>query len=371
MIYFLVNNNYHMIDMYQHCENLKGYEKSLIQIPHTLDTINSHDAFLKVYTFETPFKGLKNLFNLIKIKKIEKNIIVSLKIASSDVLFVYTEYEVLNQFIIRLFKKAGAKVYIIEDGGFPTYLSYAVKNDSKLPIKKRIKLLYFKYILGYRFLEYLYYNKIVFPQINEKYIDGVLLYLDISIIRNIKKYILIKPIKEFILDEKKGIFLNEKMYEHYCTKQQYELILDNILYNMSNKFQIVYFKFHPRESTENRKWQTEIIKKYTNVHIIEENLPVEKLLEKYNAKYIFSFLSAALLNLNAMGAVPVYMYHLYSEISSNNVFKQINLILKSTKYNFLNSYENIESVGFKVNEEEDNKIANLNTFLDKESRTRN
>jgi hypothetical protein len=366
LIYFLVNNNYHLTDAYTHCKHLKDYDKSLIQIPHLLDTINSNEIFSKIYIFLTPFKRLANYFNLIKIKKIEKNVIESLKIASSDVLFVYTEYEVLNQFIIRLFKKSGAKVYIIEDGGLPTYLTYSVKSDAKLPIKKRVRLLYLKYILGYRFVEYLYYNKIVFPQINEKYIDGVLLYLDVNIARNIKKYILKKHIEELILDKKKGMFLNSPIYDYYCTKQQYALILDNVLYNMSNNFQIVYFKFHPRESVENKKWQTVIIKKYTKVHIIEEEIPIENTLEKYNAKYIFSFLSAALLNVNAMGAVPVYIYHMHSIILRNNLFKQIDLILRKAEYTFINSYESIESVGFKVNEE-DNRTAHLNTFLEREN----
>ncbi len=356
MIYFLVNNNYHMLDVYEHCINLKDYEKSLIQIPHTLDVLNRDENFIDILTYNSPLNGFRNLFNIYKIKKKEKEIKKELKLNKNDILFVYTEFEVLNQYIISLFKKFGARVYVIEDGGFPTYLTYGVKSEKTLPFKEKIRLFYTKYILGYSFVEYLYFNKLVFPQINEKYIDGVLLYLDVLVNRNIKKYIVKRNIKKMKLNSNNAIFLNEKMYCYYCTKKEYANILENILSIMNNRFEKTYFKFHPRETKEDKIWQLKIVNKFDKVHIIEEHSPIENLLEKYDSKFIFSFLSAALLNLNAMGVIPVYIYHLYKSIYKNSVFNQINIVLINAEYEFLNkTYNNLEDVGFK------NSLKNLTT----------
>lgn len=357
MIYFLVNNNYHMLDVNEHCKELVEYKKSLIQIPHTLDIITSNESFVNILTYETTFTGILNFFNIYKVKEKEREIKKSLNITSDDILFVYTEYEVLNQYIIYLFKKANAKVYIIEDGGFPTYLTFSVKNDDKLSFKQSVKKIYLNYFLGYDFVEFLKYNNIVFPLINEKFIDGVLLYLDVDIIRNIKKFIISKNQNKLSLDDDIAIFLNEDMYSHYCTKEEYIKILENILLNMSKKFKKVYFKFHPRETAENKQWQLKVINQLSKITVIEENMPVEILLEKYNAKYIFSFLSAALLNVNAMGVVPIYIYHLYPDISNNSVFKYISLILNKANYKFMKADFNINNVGFKTD------IKNSSTFM--------
>jgi len=345
LIYFLVNNNYQMIDVYEHCEHLKDYEKSLIQIPHTLECIDKNDNFKNIFTFYTPFKGKKNFFNILKAKKIEKEINSKLDINKNDILFVYTEFEILNQYIIALFKREGARAYVIDEG-FATYITYGVKNEGKLTFKEKIKLIYLKYFLGYDFVEYLKFNNSVFPQINEKYINGVLLYLDANIVRDVKKYLINRNQKRLKLDESKAIFLNEKMYDKYCSKEEYRSILDDIMKNMTGKFEKVYFKFHPRETDENRKWQLEVLKKYSNVQIIEEKAPIENLLGKYDAKYVFSFFSAALFNVNAIGATPVYIYHLYDKISQNNVFKNIDLILRNASYHFIDENYDLKNVGF-------------------------
>jgi hypothetical protein len=359
LIYFLVNNNYHLLDVYEHCKYLKSYEKSLIQIPHTLECIQESGIFNNIYTFNTPFKGLKNFFNVFKAKQIEKNIKNKISVTKDDILFVYTEYEVLNQYVISLFKKNGAKVYVIEDGGFATYLTYSVLNEGKLTLKEIIKLLYLKYILGYKFVKFLKYNGIVFPQIEDKFIDGVLLYLDVKIIRNIKKILISKNHRKLTLNEKKAIFLNEKMYDYYCSKKEHKIILNDILQKMSQKFEKIYFKFHPRETEDDKKWQLKILNQYHNVQIIEEKTPIENLLEKYDAKYVFSFFSAALLNVNAMGAIPVYVYHLYDRIAENSVFKQIDSVLKNLSYNFIDKDYNCKNVGFNIK-----SVKNYKSILD-------
>ncbi|MDY0193879.1 MAG: glycosyltransferase [Aliarcobacter butzleri] len=319
-----------------------------------------------IFTFETPFKGVRNFLNIFKVKKLEKKIENNLNINKEDILFVYTEYEVLNQYMISLFKKAGARVYVIEDGGFPTYLTYGVTNEGGLTVKEKIKMFYVKYVHGYKFVEFLKYNNIIFPQINEKYIDGVLVYLDVSIVRKIKKVLISKNQKAFYLDNNKAIFLNETMYDYYCSKAEYKVILNDVLSKMTQKFGKVYFKFHPRETEDNKIWQLKIVNSFQDIEVINDTSPIEYLLERYNTKYVFSFLSAALLNVNAMGAIPVYIYHLYDIISKNSVFKQIDLILKNTNYNFIDKNYNVDKIGFGRIIDCD-ESSTLKDFINKES----
>lgn len=351
MIYFLVNNNYHLVDVNKHLKSLKDFEKSLIQIPHTLELVKEDENFKNIYTFNSPFIGLKNFFNYFKINQTHNIVKNELIIDKNDILFVYSEYEILNQFIITLFKKSGAKVYILDENSLSTYLTYSVKSDDKLNLKQKIKLYWLKNIIGYKYTKYLYFNGIVFPQLDDKFIDGLLMYNDIKNKRDIKNYLIKNDVVNIKLDSKKAMFLNEKMYDYYCTKEEHSKILNDILNNLSQKFEIVWFKFHPRENEANKEWQYKIIEQYKNVKIVNDNSPIENIIEEYNAKYIFSFFAVALLNLKELGCVPIYLFHFYDEIMRNTAFKEHYLTLQTLNYQFLKDYNipDFNSVGFNHN----------------------
>ncbi|MDQ5929211.1 MAG: hypothetical protein QG594_989, partial [Bacteroidota bacterium] len=141
MIYFLINNNYHLYDVKLHLNNLANFKVSLLQVPHTLDEITNDIAalFVEVFTFQRLIESKLNYVNIFRLSKLYKNIKNSLHIGSNDVLFVYTEYELLNHYLIACFKNAGAKVYIIDEG-IATYLTYSMLSDKPVPVKERFKL---------------------------------------------------------------------------------------------------------------------------------------------------------------------------------------------------------------------------------------
>lgn len=348
MIYFLINNNYHFVDVNKHLDNLKDFDKSLIQIPHTLELVKEDKNFKNIYTFYSPFLGVKNFFNYFKIKQTHNCIKNKLRINKNDMLFVYSEYEYLNQYIINFFKRNNARVYILDENSLSTYLIHQVCSDKTLPLKKRIMYLWIKYIIKYNYTKYIFYNNIVFPQVKDEFIDGILLYNDVKIKRNITKYLIKKDFNKLILDDNKALFLNEKMYDYYCTKLEHLRILDDILNNLSQNFDIVYFKFHPRENELDKEWQYKVIEKYKNIKIIKDNSPIENIIGEYSARYIFSFFAVALLNLKDLGAIPIYLFHLYDEIMKNNAFKEHYSTLLTLNYQFLKDYSisNFDSVGF-------------------------
>ena len=359
MIYFLVNNEYHLLDVYDHCNQISDLDKSLIIIPHNFNydnrKISEKTNFTTIYRYKSPFRGW-GFFNIFKIRRVCQQIEKELFICKNDVLFVYTEYEILNQYIIKIFKKKGAMIYVIEDGGLPTYLTFNIDNDGSFSLKEMIKLFFVNRILKWDHVRFLKYNEIIFPQIEDKYLDGVLLYFKLTIRRNINTYFILKDVEKLALDEESAIFLNERIYDYYCSKEEYLSLLGDALRKITGKFRKVYFKFHPREHEEDQLWQLHVINKYP-VEIINDPKPFEVLLDNLKTRYVFSFLSAALLNSYFYGAIPVYIYHHYEILRKNKIFCDIDKLLMSLGYRYIDvNYDNINEIGFQPGNGNDKEV---------------
>ncbi|MDQ5921009.1 MAG: hypothetical protein QG673_1065 [Pseudomonadota bacterium] len=384
MIYFLINNNYHLYDVKLHLNNLANFKVSLLQVPHTLDEITNDIAalFVEVFTFQRLIESKLNYVNIFRLSKLYKNIKNSLHIGSNDVLFVYTEYELLNHYLIACFKNAGAKVYIIDEG-IATYLTYSMLSDKPVPVKERFKLWWLRNMLGYVNTNFLYLNGIAFPQIKDNYIDAVLLYRDIQLVRNIRKILIYKNIKnssnknmhsENIAvgnikntnseDDKKlvnviynsnltasnsVIFLNERIYDYYVSFEEYIDILNDVLKNLLIVYDIVKFKFHPREDGMQKNKILPFIQNLPGLEVIDINNPIENIIYIYNTINIASFFSVALFNLHDAGLNSIYVFHKYQALMNQPVFMASKKLLTNMHYNFFDKWEELKlpNVGFK------------------------
>ncbi len=358
MIYFLVNNNFHLIDVEHHLKDLKEFKTGLIKIPHNL-TLTTEKKFDFQIEFKKPISNLKDHFKIYKFYKTHQKIKNKFKdIKPTDTLVIYTEYEYLNHYIIKIFKKINAKVILIEEG-FPTYLTFSILPDSKLPLKKIILSWYLKNILRYNTSNIKSINKIQNTQVNDNQIDLILLYNNINIKRKIKSGVLHTSNKIYDnLNENKIIFLNEGIYWYYVNIEEYKKIINDILDNLSNNFENVYFKFHPREKEIEKNITRNIIKNYSNIQIIEENSPVELMISKIGAKYIASFLSQTNLYISNSNCISIYLFHLYPEIMKNIAFQSVKNVIDEMNYSFLNDWSEIknEKIGFTKIKEEANSL---------------
>ena len=179
-----------------------------------------------------------------------------------------------------------------------------------------------------------------------------MLYNDIQIHRNVKSGLL--PTKSFNytnLEINTALFLNEGIYENYITEENYLVIIDEILKNLSANFEKVHFKFHPRETEEAREKTKIIIKKYKNISIVLDNNPVELMIDKLGASYIFSFGSQTLLYLASSNCHPVYIFHLFPDIMKFPAFLMFKTVLESMNYQFMENWSEIKNSnnGFKIN----------------------
>lgn len=345
MVYFLINNNFHYYDISIHLPSLSDYRLSLIQVPHTLDVPPSEREFEKIYTFKTPFAGLKSHLKVNNIKKTQRNIHDQINPGFDDVLFFYTEFEILNQYIVSFFKKSGAKVYLIEEG-LPTYISYCTKSKSNLFFKYRLKEFYFKKILNYDFVKYLSLNGFGYPQIEDSYLDGAAFYFDVKTLRDVESYHISKDVRKIdTLNSDDVVFLNEEMYLYYMDWESYVSEIRRIVSSLLEQFCTVYFKFHPREDDTSRERIRRAFGCCAGIKFVEENTPIEELIVKLQVKYAASFFSAALMNLHFMGVAPIYVYPFIPQLLRHENIKSIHRFLESVSYKFPKNLESIRKDG--------------------------
>jgi len=362
VIYFLVNNNFHYYDVSLHLQSLSENRVSLIQIPHTLDADIDVKEFEENYTFQTPFAGLMSHLKINKIISVQNLIRSKIKPGPDDVLILYTEFEILNQFIVKLFNENGAKVFLLEEG-MPTYISYCTKSRVPLSLKFKLKLAYIRKVLRYDFVKYLSLNGFGYPQIEDSYIDGVLFYFDAHIKRRINNYRISKAAKQVRLtDPSKVIFLNEEMYLYYMGWESYLNEMRRVILSLSKQFETVFFKFHPREDQVSRRRIREEIGMLPNLQFVEDDTPVETLIVEIRAKYAVSFFSAALMNLHFMGIDPIYIYPFIPGLLKHDNVKTIQSFLESIRYEFPDSLDVLKLEG-RCRVPEPNDALSLGDFI--------
>jgi hypothetical protein len=358
MIYFLVNNNFQLLDVETHLAELKNDDISLIKIPHNL-TISLNYKFKEIYEFPRLINKLVDHFKLPQIISIHSKIKNNLKeISEKDTLIFYTEYEYLNHYVVNIFKEKKAKVILIDEG-FATYLSYSILENSNLGLKKKILNLYLKSILGYKNTKIVSLGQTTKTHLTDSQIDLLLLYNPLNLVRKVKTNHLKTDDRNFIgLKSNTALFLNERMYDYYVTMYEYLNIMNDILLNLSNNFETVYFKFHPRETDFEKNKIKSVIEKHPKVKIIEDNNPVELLIEKIEAKYIVSFFAQTLLYLSNSNCTPIYTIQMYPQLMKNESLKVVNSILENMGYISLNNWSEIknENIGFTQKNKKSNSL---------------
>lgn len=364
MIYFLVNNNFHLLDAEENIKHLRNQPVGLIKIPHKL-TISPKFNYELELEFPPLIHSLIDHFRFLRIAQIHKSVKKQLNtINSTDVLIIYTEYEYLTHYVVKLFKKKNAKVILIEEG-FPTYLAFASIPDSVVNFKKKILNYYLKNILGYKNTKVVSINDKYSTQLTDNQIDLVLLYTDLNIVRKINKQILeSKQFKQTEINENSILFLNEAMYDHYINMDEYLTILEDIILNLSSHFEVINFKFHPRENETTRNKISAILSKFSKVVIINNDSPVELLIEEIGSKYVGSFLAQTLLYLSNSNYIPLYLFQLYPEIMRNKVFITVKKVIDEMNYTFINNWSEIKNKEIGFSQNKNNNVQNLQYHLD-------
>jgi hypothetical protein len=344
MIYFLVNNDYQLLDARRHLQQLREREiaATLIEVPHTLNTVDRTAGFEAVMTFASPLTSHGWLAAWPRYFASARDVVRRLRPDGRDTLLFYTEFELVNHFIALRFKARGAKTVLLEDGGFGTYLPFSIDAAEPLGAKERL-------------------IAAMTRRLPDKTIDAVAMYRDVRIVRSIPT-LLMHDAERPRIDPIPGkvIFLNERMYDVYQTPEQYVNSLHRILAALIAGFDQVSFKFHPREQDDwTRRIRAILAVTYPSVRIIEERQSIEHLMAEERPEVLASYFSTTLLNLGTCGVEPLYLYHLFEELAQQKIFRQTTTLLAQWHYRFVQSLTDVRA-GYQSGFDRPDERARLN-----------
>ncbi len=342
VIYFIVNNNYHTVDFYNHISTIDS-DVVLIEIPHTLDEHEHKDLKLTFKYVRSSRRGV--VANVIDYLKITKRMNHEITPTREDVLFFYTEYEILNQYLASCFKRVGARVYLIEDGGLGTYVPFRLVDGERLSLKDWIKQSIYRLLPGLSKIRFHKLNGHVFHWMPDTSIDGVCIYYPVELKRPIPTILLQPHINpQLRLIQSRAVFLNEPIYGIYQNAENYLAGLQQIIGALYSKFDELFFKFHPRENDEWRgRIRNSVLVQFPKVVVIEDAAAIESIVEKYQPTVAASYFCSALLSLSGRGIEPLYLYHLLPELNQLIISQEVTSVLSEIGYNFISGFSEIDS----------------------------
>lgn len=347
MIYFLINNDYHLDLDLKLIQQLDSKEIGLIQVPQRLDVITKSEYFSKIISINEIDTSLKRLIinfnnNKKKLKYIDKKI----SIKKEDILLVHTDMIFVNQYIISKFFDVKAKIFMVEDG--TATIAYNPIENLKISWKDIIRGSILKYLYRFRFFYIKNFGSEVLPIMDDFIFKGVILRFGNSIKRNIPVF-KINTIQEIniIKEENGAIFFNQPLYNFFLTEDDYLFFLQKT-FPCSNSFTHFYFKFHPSDNESfKEKCLIMLNKFFPNIIIVLENMTAEKIIYKYPVKYTLTINSTASLNLIDLGFVPIFLNNIFKNKFPDLSFDLFDNLLDSMEFNYPLNIDDIKP-GFSV-----------------------
>lgn len=343
MVFILVNNNYHLLDLEPYLSELDGQSPKLIKVPHTLSLTEFDAHFDEVIEFAPFHAALRNIIRPGYGQATFREIRERIKPEKHDVLIVFTDYEVVNQYIISLFHENGARVVMLEDG----MATVSVGNLKEGPVHFKTSIV--RWILrnkyGMKYLNILEGNNFPLPVISDMYVDVLGLSIKAPLLRNIPVCQLRPPVSISANTDNDAVqFINQDLYNlNLMTMQEYREALTDILTAMTRNFLRVIFKCHPREKEEDIAQYQDIIAKFPSVTLVKGLEPIEAQAKQYMPRYNVSFYSSALKSLYFKGAEPLYVFHLIPSLWNSAFGKVLYDYLHFINYKFINSFDDIKS----------------------------
>ena len=247
MIYYVINNDFHIENVQNHIQVTGIKDCTIIRIPYSLKN-DCKNLSKNIITIETPFRERNKFWNPFNFYKAKRDI-NKISFTKNDKVVFLTEYDPLNQYIVFLAKNQGATIHLLEEG----ISFYAIcLHDNKLTksIKYLLKLFYLRYFIGFHFFKYVEVGSKVFSQMNDEFIDKILLYFESESSRNIEVEIISNKTPLYDnLDPNRVVFLSQPLYDSYISLDCYLHAVTTELMVLEKKYLKVYFKFHPRDNS--------------------------------------------------------------------------------------------------------------------------
>jgi len=338
MLYVLVNNNYQLQALKRHgVEALaNGAGAALIAVPHALSMPLDADDFVATYRFDTPLGHSRMPITLWRYRCAAREVARALRPTAGDTLLFFTEAEWLNQIVVQHFRAAGARIVMLEDGGFATYIPMSVIACEPLDLRERAIQAAYRLLSPLRRSRLHKVNGQLFPRLPDASIDAIGLYQNVRLERDVPcRRVRKPPRKPCSVRKGEAIFLNERMYDHYQDETHYLAGLRRLMQALTHGFDLVRFKFHPREvETWKQRIRALLTAEFPTVSVIERSGTIEEMIQDFRPEVLASYFSAGLLSLEYEGIEPMYLYTLLDDLKDQPAFTVATRILASWGYRF-------------------------------------
>ncbi|MEL0613788.1 polysialyltransferase family glycosyltransferase [Marinomonas arenicola] len=327
MYFFLINNDYHFKDACKEIENAKIPKENVlfICVPHKIDIFNLRVSGYKYVVFESPLLRLIGFLNVFSILKIKNEIIdFAKKIGGAPRLYIYTEYELLNHLVVKIFKKKGSDVFIIEDNGLATYAinKMAIPKLTKKIIFYDCKFIIPAFLLGVKETKVVRSDGNSFPVMEDGFFSGCIYRNNVSNLRAFPTFLLKKKmVEKRVIRNSTVLYLNQDIYNFYMTKSDYFKYLDLLVTNMKKKYDRIIFKFHPREVGKDMEFLIKDM--YKELDFIDDVSFIESGIYEISPCKVLSFNSSALIGLENDGWDVEYTFHQWNRVKVSPMLEAI------------------------------------------------
>ena len=332
MIYVLVNNDYQLTDA---LENLGQDHVFYIAVSHRLDEKDFSDRVgangIYLNAPNGSFQSIIWPFGFgVSIKCVSG---VLGKVSKDDVLVFYTEYEKLNHWIVNYFRRRGGGVYLLEDGGFATYVQCGIEiqRNKDVNFSLAVRNWMYSWLYGMRYsLEYRLEGK-RFGRVDDRLIDAIMVYRNTESNRDIEMIQVRSPKagrvgygqKYYANDCDVAVYLNQEIYFSYTNWADYFNYLNKALSYILCRHGCVMFRFHPREGFGARikikNWIQSL--GMEGVRFEDSASEAESIYANSSIGAVYSHSSSASFSAEQMGLKSYFMFGLDSKLSGSRVFK--------------------------------------------------
>ncbi len=184
MLYILLNNDYHLQALYRHGIAALGGPEGvrLITVPHALSPVNDTGDFDSVHRFDSPLGRKRLPAAWLHYRAQARMVALTLWPSPADTLLFFTEVEWLNQIVVQHFHRCGARIVMLEDGGFGTYVPMSVTRSEPLSLRERFVQAAYRLLPGLACSRLFKVNGQLFPRLPDAAIDAIALYQRITLL---------------------------------------------------------------------------------------------------------------------------------------------------------------------------------------------
>ena len=345
MLYVLVNNDYQLQALGRHgiASHDGGAGITLITVPHALSATIAENRFAAVHRFDTPLGRTRMPLTLWRYASRAREVAATLRPGPGDTLLFFTEAEWLNQIVVQHFHARGARVVMLEDGGFATYIPMSMAASEPLTWRERCIQAAYRLVPGLARSRLFKVNGHLFPRLPDDAIDAIALYQDVPLHRDVAIRRVRRPARKTCeLRPGSVLFLNERMYDHYQGAEVYLAGLRHLMRTLVTGFDAVQFKFHPREPQDWKHRIGELLaREFPAIEIIDRPGTIEEMILDYRPEVLASYFSAGLLSIEYQGIEPLYLYPLLDDLVDQPVFTIATRILTAWGYRFVASDDDV------------------------------